>query len=61
MYFQLSRGRAATGIPQETTLEVAEAVATVESEGVKVNWIDRRLERSSRLRTTSDLNRMLIN
>lgn len=36
-------GQAAIEIPQKTTLEVAETIATAESEGVQVDWIDREI------------------
>lgn len=54
-------GQDATEIPQETILKVVTFVAVTESEGVLVDWIDREIEKSSGLKTTSDLHRMLIN
>lgn len=36
-------GQVATKIFEETILEVAEAVATAEREGVQVDWIDREI------------------
>lgn len=52
---------AATKILQKILLEVAEAVASTKGEGIRFDWIDRKLERLSRPRTTIDLYKILNN
>lgn len=46
-------GHFATEIPQEMILEVAEAVATAEREGVRVEWIDREIGKTLKARDHS--------
>lgn len=52
--------QAATVIPQQTILDVVEAVAAMEDEGVQVDWIDREIKKFLRPRTVIGLHRMLI-
>lgn len=47
--------RSATEFPQEMILEVVEAVAAVESEGVQVKWIDREIGRILRAKDHYEL------
>lgn len=48
-------GQSTTEVPQETILEVAKAVTAAEREGVKVEWIDRKISEIVRPRNRHQL------